>query len=110
MMNNLAAAIKELNLPDGPAVRQVVVEPYEDSAGEDILRALVVTDSPEGETWSVAYFHGLHTGANRLAVEQGLDDYVHVRLFTASYWASRDRPEDTSAGNESMDSDQQERP
>ncbi|WP_171074713.1 hypothetical protein [Nonomuraea basaltis] len=114
MLDDLAAAIRELDIPDGPAVRQAYVEPYVDSQGEPALRALVILDSSEDDGWSAGFTHDLRKRVNQLAVEHGLDDYVYVTPLTTEDFASRDQPEDaneapdTSAINEAIDSDQQD--
>ncbi|WP_327105821.1 hypothetical protein [Nonomuraea glycinis] len=94
--NELAVAIRELTIPDGPAIRQAFVEPYSDSEGEPILRALVVLDAPDDDGWSARFTHDLRKRANRLAVEHGFDEYVYVTLLSVEDFAARDEPEDTS--------------
>ncbi|WP_155355316.1 hypothetical protein [Acrocarpospora macrocephala] len=95
-LNELVAAIREIVLPDGPAIRQVLVEPYVDSEGESALRAVVITDAPEDDGWSARFTHDLRKRVNQLAVEHGLDDYVYVTPLTEEDFASRNEPEDTS--------------
>ncbi|MEV0592551.1 hypothetical protein [Nonomuraea cavernae] len=86
----LAAAIRDIDVPGDLAISNVIVEPYRDSADEAALRAIVVMDGTDADGWSAELTHTLRTQANRLAAEHGLDDYVYVSVFSEQEYAERE--------------------
>ncbi|MFC5815137.1 hypothetical protein [Nonomuraea harbinensis] len=95
VLDDLAAAIQALSIPDGPAIRRAFVEHYVDSEGEPALRALVILGSAGDDGWSARFTHELRKRVNQLAVEHDLDEYVYVTPLTEEDFAARDQPEET---------------
>ncbi|MEU8249510.1 hypothetical protein [Nonomuraea sp. NPDC048916] len=93
----LAAAIRDIDVPGELAISNVIVEPYRDSADEAALRAIVVMNGADADGWSAELTHTLGTQANRLAAERGLDDYVYVSVFSEQEYSER--------GNDSLEVD-----
>ncbi|GLW26038.1 hypothetical protein DI270_016315 [Microbispora triticiradicis] len=89
-LEGLAEAIRNVTVPDAPAVIDALVEPYVDSDGESALKATIVLDAPDEGGWSADFTHALRRRVNRLAVEHGLDEHVYVSLFTEEEFESRE--------------------
>lgn len=93
-LNELAEAIREVDVPAAPTIVRASVEPYTDADGEPALKAMIILDAPEEGGWSAEFTHALRRQVNRLAAERGLDEHVYVALFTEEEFAAREHADD----------------
>lgn len=102
-LNDLAQAIRNVTVPDSPAIRRASVEPYLDADGDPALKAVIILDSPGEGGWSAAFTHELRKQVNRLAAERHLDEHVYVTLFTEQEFNDRGRDDAESASTTAID-------
>ncbi|WP_143653156.1 hypothetical protein [Streptosporangium subroseum] len=114
VLKELAQAIRGLEVPGSPVIRQVSVEPYVDADGESALRALIVMEGAGEDGWSAQLTHALRQQVNRLAAGKNLDEYVYVTLFTEQEFEDREIADDmteydsTTAIDRALDEDRQD--
>ena len=105
-LKDLAEAIGNVRIPDAPAIRRAIVEPYVDAEGDPALKALIIVDAPDEEGWSADFTHALRKRVNRLAAERQLEEHVYVVLFTQDEFDTRENAEDPVEGNSTSAIDQ----
>ncbi|MFF4777839.1 hypothetical protein [Microtetraspora fusca] len=114
-LNELAEAIRRVDIPDAPAIVRASVEPYLDADGEQALKAMIVLAAPEEGGWSAEFTHALRRQVNRLAAERQINEHVYVTLFTEEEFAAREHTDEpledgsTSAIDQALGQDRQDR-
>lgn len=105
VLEELAQAIRETEVPGSSSIRKVSVEPYLDADGESALKALIVVEGAGEGGWPAELTHTLRRQANRLAAEKNLNEHVYVTLFTEQEFKDRESVDEMAESDSTTDID-----
>ncbi|MGC5011842.1 hypothetical protein ACLQ2R_13850 [Streptosporangium sp. DT93] len=105
VLEELARAVCQVEVPGPSSIRKVSVEPYLDADGESALKALIVVEGAGEGGWPADLTHTLRRQVNRLAAEKNLSEHVYVTLFTEQEFKDRESTDEMAESDNTIDID-----